>query len=74
MSAFARRLPFGATWLGDGRTRFRLWAPAQENLLLELGETAPLAMQRAEGGWFEIEVTCPPGTRYRYRLANGLSI
>ena len=71
MSEFDRALPFGATILADGRVRFRLWAPSQEEVSLQIegGETWP--MRREEGGWFRAEVSCPPGAAYRYRLGSG---
>ena len=68
---FSRELPFGATILDDGRVRFRLWAPGQTAVeaVLEGGGTTP--MQRTADGWFEAIMRCDPGTRYRYRLADG---
>jgi maltooligosyltrehalose trehalohydrolase len=68
------RLGFGAALLPDGRMRFRLWAPAQESvsLALEAGELLP--MQRSPDGWFQAVLPCPPGTLYRYRLADGMLV
>ena len=67
-------MPFGAEVLADGRTRFRLWAPAAEHVELRLahegGETA-LDMASGADGWFECTAQAPPGTRYRYRLPGG---
>lgn len=62
---------FGANLLERCLTRFRLWAPAQENVGIEIEGDAPVAMRRQEHGWFEAEAACGAGTRYRYRLANG---
>ena len=67
-------LPFGATYLQNGQTRFRLWAPGQDAVAVAFEDAAPLPMQRARGGWFEAIASCPPGTRYRYRLANGMEV
>ena len=40
----AHSMPFGAQVEGDGRTRFRLWAPSAREVDLELeGAGAPLA-------------------------------
>jgi maltooligosyltrehalose trehalohydrolase len=63
-------LPFGASVLGNDRTRFRLWAPAQESVAVafEGGLAVPM---RHEGEWFEAEVACRAGTQYRYHLADG---
>ena len=65
------KLTLGAIHLGDGRTRFRVWAPDAERV--ELHETQPhdrlLAMAAAPDGYFEATVAdTGPGTRYLYRL------
>jgi maltooligosyltrehalose trehalohydrolase len=70
MSTFARDLPFGATALAPGRTRFRLWAPAQEKVSVEIG-AREIAMQRDADGWHEVEANCGAGTAYRYKLGDG---
>jgi malto-oligosyltrehalose trehalohydrolase len=71
---FAHELRFGATLLADGRTRFRLWAPAQRNVsvVLEEGPTFPMAW--SPDGWFEAVAPCSAGSRYRYRLTNGMLV
>ena len=70
-------MPFGAEYLGDERTRFRLWAPAADRVVLELrsddGDTA-MEMQQASEGWHECVAHAPAGTRYRYRLPNGQAV
>jgi maltooligosyltrehalose trehalohydrolase len=67
-------MQFGAKFLGEGRTQFRLWAPAQESVgvALENGPIVPMA--RSPGGWFEAILQCPAGTHYRYRLADGMLV
>ncbi|RAK52228.1 malto-oligosyltrehalose trehalohydrolase [Phenylobacterium deserti] len=65
---------WGATWLGDGRTRFRLWAPGQTRLSLEIEGRDALALETGADGWFETIVQASPGARYRYRLENGLAV
>lgn len=73
MTSFVRNLPFGASLLPDGHTRFRLWAPAQQSVSVEIdGELS--AMRRLPDGWFEAEVRCSPGTPYRYRLNDSLAV
>jgi len=65
---FAHDLPFGANLTARGRTRFRLWAPAQRapSVAIVDGPTVPM---RAEGaGWFAAEADAGAGTRYRFRL------
>ncbi len=61
----------GAVYLGDGRTRFRVWASRRERVDLHL--TAPadrvVPMHPRGNGYFEATADgCPPGTRYLYRL------
>ncbi|MGD9880706.1 MAG: malto-oligosyltrehalose trehalohydrolase [Reyranella sp.] len=67
-------LSFGATVLDAGRTRFRLWAPALAEVGLEIDRLPAVAMTALGDGWFETEVSCGPGARYRYRLPNGLAV
>jgi malto-oligosyltrehalose trehalohydrolase len=74
MTAFVRDLPFGATLLGEGRTRFRLWAPAQQSVSVEIDGGKAWPMQRRSGGWFDSEVACGAGTRYRYQLGSDLAV
>lgn len=61
----------GASYLGDGRCRFRLWAPGAvraEVHLLGPGERM-VPMRRAPRGYHVAEADpVAPGTRYRYRL------
>jgi maltooligosyltrehalose trehalohydrolase len=66
----APSLPFGATVLDDGQVRFRLWAPAQEevSVVFETGACVPM---RRDGDWFEAIAPGGDGTRYRYRLGDG---
>ncbi len=71
---FAYPLPFGANLVADGRTRFRIWAPACDGMGLELRGAEPIAMQAEEDGWFSIEAQAPAGTRYRYVLPDGLRV
>ena len=68
---FVRALPFGANPAGEGRTRFRLWAPAQASVSVALEGSALLPMARSPDGWFEADAPCDAGARYRYRLADG---
>ena len=67
-------MPFGAEVLGEGRTRFRLWAPGVKQVMLETtaGTTQSRASMAAlEQGWFEaIVADAPAGTRYAYRAGD----
>jgi maltooligosyltrehalose trehalohydrolase len=78
MTAFARDLPFGATLVAPDRTRFRLWAPARQQVAVEIDAqgqvTMQVPMQRHADGWFEAEAGCGAGARYRYRLDDGLAV
>jgi maltooligosyltrehalose trehalohydrolase len=74
MTTFGHALPFGATLLGDDRTQFRLWAPAQEQVSVEINGGAPVPMRRLADGWFEAEASCGAGAQYRYRLHDGLAV
>lgn len=71
---FARDLPFGASLLPSGATRFRFWAPAQKSVCVEVDGAPPIPMNSVDGGWFEAEAACGAGTSYRYRLENGVSV
>lgn len=68
------RLSQGAEFVDRNRVRFRLWAPAQSQLRLEIKGATPQAMNRLDGGWFELEIEAQAGTAYRYRLENGLCV
>ena len=74
MSAFARELPFGAHLTGPGRTRFRLWAPQQKQIAVQIEEGDRVPMQASGDGWFEAAIACGAGTRYRYLLECGRAV
>jgi maltooligosyltrehalose trehalohydrolase len=65
---------FGARRLADGSVGFRLWAPAQETVSVAIESGDLLPMRRSRDGWFEATAVVPDGTRYRYRLADGLMV
>lgn len=68
-------MPFGAELRGDGRVRFRLWAPAADAVGLELGGTEqPLAMQAVGEGWHELVTAAAVGERYRFVLPDGMRV
>ena len=68
MTAFTCETRFGPARLLDGRTRFRLWAPARDAVSLEIDGQAPAEMRRAAEGMFELAVACAPGARYRFQI------
>lgn len=74
MTGFIRELPFGATLIAPDRTRFRLWAPAEQQVTIEIEGQSAVPMTRSAKGWFEGEASCGTGARYRYRLGGGLAV
>ena len=73
----AHASPFGAEPLGDGRTRFRLWAPSAKSVALRLGDPdSPRTtdMPRLGDGWYELTLEAPAGTRYRYCIDDKLEV
>ena len=73
ISHYAHPLPFGAELRPDGHTLFRLWAPSAEQVSLERDGHDLLPMQAADG-WHSLACPAPAGTRYRYRLPDGLAV
>ena len=69
----AHDMPFGAAPRGDGQFTFRLWAPGEARVVLEVGE-AIAPMVRSDGGWHEVTLAASAGARYRYRLADGVAV
>lgn len=65
---------FGATYLGNNRTRFRLWAPGQKKIDLELNGGTLCAMTAQPDGWFDAEIDCAPGDTYLYKLKSGQKV
>jgi len=49
-------------------TRFALWAPDAFYVSVELENGKSIAMLPQADGWFEVEIKCPAGTRYRYNI------
>jgi malto-oligosyltrehalose trehalohydrolase len=68
-------MPFGAALRSEGGVRFRLWAPAQAQVGLELEGAAPLPMRAIGEGWHElIAPGARVGARYRFVLSDGLCV
>ena len=68
------RLPdWGAVRLGDGRVRFRLWAPDCAALTLRLAGS-DLPMEPAGDGWFERLAEAPDGAPYAFVLPDGRAV
>lgn len=65
------RLSLGAYYLGDGKCRFRVWAPQAQQVEVELVEpdTRRIPMARQDRGYFELTTDgVAPGSLYFYRL------
>jgi len=73
-----RRMPFGAEISSTAGVRFRLWAPAVPAVTLALGtdaECTEIPMVPGGDGWFTADVRdAGAGTRYRFRLPDGLRV
>jgi malto-oligosyltrehalose trehalohydrolase len=70
-----RRYDYGPRLRSGGGAEFRLFAPGVETVALALEGRAPLAMRRDGAGWFAAEIAeARPGTRYRFRLPDGLLV
>ena len=65
---------FGATPIGAGKTRFRLWAPDKPAVSLEIEGRDPIGLTASSDGWHAGVVDCGPGTRYRYRVGADLAV
>lgn len=65
---------WGPTLLGNGRVRFRLWAPAEEHVRL-VAPGCEIDMDPVGDGWHAVETELVrPGTAYAFRLADGREI
>ncbi|PIB59520.1 malto-oligosyltrehalose trehalohydrolase [Pseudomonas sp. 2822-17] len=60
--------PHGAIMLDAQHTRFALWAPDAFYVSVELEDGKSVAMLPQADGWFEVEIKCAAGTRYRYNI------
>ncbi len=74
MAHYAHPLPFGAELQTDGTTRFRLWAPSVEHVMLERDGHVAEPMHADASGWHSVACPAPAGTRYRYRMPDGLAV
>jgi maltooligosyltrehalose trehalohydrolase len=65
---------WGPKAVGNGRWRFALWAPDRDAVTLELPDGPGRPMEKQPDGWFMVEATAIPGTRYRFRLDADLAV
>ncbi|MGB8583430.1 MAG: malto-oligosyltrehalose trehalohydrolase [Candidatus Sulfotelmatobacter sp.] len=65
-------MPFGAECREDGRVRFRLWAPAAQQVEISLEgskDSKRIALEPREHGWFELVTNiAKAGDLYRFRI------
>jgi maltooligosyltrehalose trehalohydrolase len=74
MTRRAHAMPHGAE-LHENGVRFRLWAPGETQVSIEIDGRNPVHMARQPDGWHElITIGAHPGTLYRYVVADGLRV
>ncbi len=62
---------WGPHFYKDGSTVFRLWAPAESTLALEI-DGRRFSMERQDEGWFAVRLECQPvGALYGFVLSDG---
>ena len=70
----AHLMPFGAQ-IDPRGVRFRIWAPLQNEVSLEVERGRTVRLDRLAGGWHEaVMEDAKVGDRYRFVLADGLRI
>jgi len=71
-------MPFGCVPLADGGVRFRLWAPGAGSVDVRLadgGDGTLLPMQRAGGGWWQLDCAqAAAGSGYRFQIDGALLV
>jgi maltooligosyltrehalose trehalohydrolase len=73
-SRFATRPRFGANLLAPDHTRFALWAPDCDAVMLEIEGEESIPMREEPGGFFIAEGACSAGARYRFRVRPDLTV
>ena len=74
MSTSAHAMPHGAEMHENG-VRFRLWAPGEDRVSIEIDGREPVPMARQLEGWHElITIGAHPGALYRYVVGDGLRV
>jgi malto-oligosyltrehalose trehalohydrolase len=64
----------GAHVAPDGSVEFSLWAPAQDSVSVVFADGPDLPMVRRTDGWFVAARSCPAGTQYAFKLADGTQV
>jgi malto-oligosyltrehalose trehalohydrolase len=74
MTTRAHAMPHGAE-LHENGVRFRLWAPGEDRVSIEIDGREPVHMARQPEGWHElITMGAHPGSLYHYVVADGLRV
>jgi malto-oligosyltrehalose trehalohydrolase len=74
MTTRAHAMPHGAE-LHENGVRFRIWAPGEDQVSIEIDGRDPVHMARQPEGWHElITIGAHPGTLYRFVVADGLRV
>jgi malto-oligosyltrehalose trehalohydrolase len=74
MTTSAHAMTHGAE-LHENGVRFRLWAPGETQVSIELDGREPVHMARQPEGWHElITIGAHPGSLYRYVVGDGLRV
>jgi maltooligosyltrehalose trehalohydrolase len=68
--AHAYPFRFGPQLESPDRTRFRCWAPAADEVWLQVEGLAEQRMTPRTGGWHMAESHCGAGARYRFRIGD----
>jgi maltooligosyltrehalose trehalohydrolase len=63
-----RRLPIGAEVVADGRTHFRVWAPAATTLAVVINDGTAVPLVREADGYWSIAAAARTGDRYQFRI------
>jgi maltooligosyltrehalose trehalohydrolase len=75
MARFLHSMPYGAEPRDDGSVRFRLWAPSAPEITLALDGGPEIRMEPRPEGWHELVTDAArPGSRYAFRLPDGLRV
>src|SRR5260221_2445207 len=71
--AVRRRLPIGAEPMGDGRSHFRVWAPAAQRVDVIVADRPAGPLNAEANGYFSGIADAAVGSRYRFAIDNGES-